>query len=179
MTIGDSCGWGFIRNNPNMKTVPQLLQHLVTAAAGEGNFLLNCGPKPDGTLRSEETTRLAAMGGWMKTNGEAIYGSQRCPLGGGMIGMWTRKGTTGYLHIFRWPGKEAVIPLVKTKAESAELLGGGALAVKQDYNGRLVISGLPTKPPHPAVSVVKVRFAGVPEAMEERDHSAWLKGKAQ
>ena len=39
MTIGDAFGWGYIRHSPNMKTVPQLLQHLVTAASGEGNYL--------------------------------------------------------------------------------------------------------------------------------------------
>lgn len=180
MTIGDSCGWGYIHNNPNMKTVPQLLQNLVTAAAGEGNYLLNIGPKPDGTVRKEEQTRLLAMGDWLKVNGEAIYGSSRCDLNGGMLGMWTGKGNAGYLHIFRWPGHEAVVPLVKTKAVSAELMGSRQrLTVRQECNGRLVIGGLPKTPPHPAVSVVKVTFAGKPRSMSEKDSAAWLFGKAR
>ena len=179
MTIGDSCGWGCIRNNPNMKTVPQLLQHLVTAAAGEGNFLLNIGPKPDGTIRKKERTRLRAMGAWLKVNGEAIYGSERCPLDGGMIGMWTGKGNTGYLHVFRWPGEEAVVPLVKSKPISARLLGRDKkLSVRLEYNGRLVIGGLPKNPPDPSISVIKVEFDGKPEALEEKDLAAWLEGKA-
>lgn len=53
MTIGDSCGWGYIRNNPNRKSVTQLIQHLVEAARGEGNYLLNMGPKADGTIPAE------------------------------------------------------------------------------------------------------------------------------
>ena len=125
MTIGDTCGWGYVHNNPNFKTVPQLLQNLVIAAGGEGNYLLNVGPKPDGTIRQEEQVRLRAMGEWLKAHGEAIYGSQRCPLHGGMIGAWTRKWTTGYFNIFRWPGEEATVPLVKTKARSATLLATG------------------------------------------------------
>jgi alpha-L-fucosidase len=179
MTIGDSCGWGYIRNNPNMKTVPQLLQNLVTAAAGEGNYLLNVGPKPDGTIRKEEAVRLRAMGEWLKVNGEAIYGSERCALPSGMLGLWTAKGSTGYFHIFRWPGREAVAPLVKTQAKSAALLATGQpVKVRQEYNGRLVLSDLPAKPPHPSVSVIKVEFEAKPEALIETDKAAWLKGEA-
>ena len=175
MTMGDSMGWGYIRNNPNMKTVPQLLQNLVNAAAGEGNYLLNVGPKPDGSIRSEEATRLRAMGQWLKSRGEAIYGSQRCPLPGGMVGPWTRKGNTAYLHLFRWPGREAVLPLVATKARSAELLGQGKrLKVRQEHNGRLVISGLPLRPPHPHVNVIKVRFVAEPKSLREKNLAAWL-----
>jgi alpha-L-fucosidase len=178
MTVGDDCGWGFIKNNPNMKSLTQLLQYLVTAAAGEGNYLLNVGPKPDGTIRKEEILRLEGMGQWMKTNGEAIYGSQRCELHGGMIGTWTRKGKSAYLCIFRWPGKQARVPLVKSKALSATLLGSDAkLAVEQGYNGQLTISGLPNKPPHGSVNVVKVEFAEEPKSMVEEDHALWLKGK--
>jgi len=179
MTIGDSYGWGYIANNPNMKTVPQLLQHLVAAAAGEGNFLLNVGPRPDGAIRREEEARLRAMGQWLKTNGRAIYGSQRCDLRWGMLGMWTRKGNVGYLNIFRWPGEEAVIPLVATKALSARLLATGKkAAIRHEHNGRLVISGLPKKPPHPCVNVIEVKFDGEPQPLAEPDRAAWLDGKA-
>jgi alpha-L-fucosidase len=178
MTIGDSSGWGYIKNNPNMKTPTQLLQHLVNAAAGEGNYLLNVGPKPDGTIRREELVRLQAMGDWLKVNGESIYGSQRCELHGGMIGEWTRRGSDAYLNVFRWPGREARVPLVKTKALSASLLGSDAkLTVEQRYNGQLCIGGLPNKPPHASVNVIKVVFEGEPKSHVEDDHAAWLKGK--
>ncbi|MBN2310895.1 MAG: alpha-L-fucosidase [Candidatus Hydrogenedentes bacterium] len=180
MTIGDSCGWGYIRNNPNMKTTTQLLQNLVIAAAGEGNYLLNVGPRPDGTIRGREKDRLRAMGKWLKVNGEAIYGSQRCPLHGGMIGLWTAKGNTGYLNVFRWPGEEAVVPLVKTKVKSAKLLATGKkVKVKQEHNGRLVLSGLPKSPPDPDIAVIKVQFEGKPASMAETDAAAWLEGKAK
>ncbi len=180
MTIGDSCGWGYIHHNPNMKTVTQLLQNLVTAASGDGNYLLNIGPKPDGTVRQEESRRLIAIGQWMKRHSEAIYGCGRCSLSGGMLGMWTAKGKVGYLHILRWPGEEAVIAGVKTKAVSAELLTTGAkVGIRQEYNGRLVLTGLPKNPPDPHVSVIKVTFEGVPEPIPEKDRAAWLEGKAK
>ena len=76
-------------------------------------------------------------------------------------------------------GREAVVPLVKTKADSAILLATGEKAkVHQEHNGRLVVSGLPEKPPHPYVNVIKVSFADVPASLNERNKAGWLSGKA-
>jgi len=179
MTIGDHVGWGYVRHNPNFKTVPQLLQNLVTAAAGGGNFLLNIGPKPDGSIRTEESDRLKQIGQWMRTNGEAIYSSQRCDLEAVMLGLWTRKGKDAYLHVFRWPGREAVIPLVRTKAREATILQTGEqVKTRREYNGRLVLYGMSENPPHPSVTTIRIRFAEVPQKLPEPDLSAWLTGNA-
>jgi alpha-L-fucosidase len=180
MTIGDAIGWGYVRHNPNWKTVPQLLQHLVTAAAGEGNLNLNVGPNPDGSIRREEVERLRAIGEWMTVHGESIYGSQRSELHGAMLGQWTRKGNIGYLHMFHYPGREAVVPLVATRVRSAELMGPGTkLHVRTEYNGRVVFSGMPARPPLPYMNTIKVRFAGEPRGVpwKRADRPAWLEGK--
>jgi alpha-L-fucosidase len=180
MTLGDPWGWGYIRNNPNWKTNTQLLQNLVTAAEGEGNYLLNVGPKPDGSIRKEERDRLKAVGEWMRVNGEAIYGSKRCELEGGMLGAWTAKKNVGYFHIFRWPGDTVITANVKTKVKSAKLLATGQrVKVTQEHNGRLVLSGLPKSPPHPSISVIKVTFDGKPKRIAERDKAAWIVGKGR
>ena len=61
-----------------------------------------------------------------------------------------------------------------TKARSAELLGQGKrLKVRQEHNGRLVISGLPLRPPHPHVNVIKVRFVAEPKSLREKNLAAW------
>jgi hypothetical protein len=71
------------------------------------------------------------------------------------------------------------VPLVKTRALGASLLGSSAsLGVDHGYNGRLTITGLPNKPPHGSINVVKVEFAEEPRSITEEDHAAWLKGKA-
>ena len=41
-----------------------------------GTMLLNVGPKADGTISAEDTKVLESLGAWLKTNGEAIYGSR-------------------------------------------------------------------------------------------------------
>jgi len=41
-----------------------------------GNFLINIGPRADGTIPEPQVERLQAMGQWLKINREAIYGSR-------------------------------------------------------------------------------------------------------
>ncbi len=166
MTMGDSCGWGYTHNNPNFKSVPQLIQNLVTAASGEGNYLLNIGPRPDGRIRREETQRLAAIGRWLAVNGESIYGSQRCPFGAGMVGLTTAKDNTAYIHVFRWPKQgEIVVPGIKNTVERAEVLGTGDRAVIElRSNDRTFLRDLPQSPPDPYDTVIKLVLDGKPEA---------------
>ena len=177
MTIGD--GWGYVKHNPNCKSTLVLFRHLVSAAAGEGNYLLNVGPTPDGVIRSEEAVPLRAMGKWLQVNGEAIRNSQRCPLGSAEMGAWTRKGDIGYFHVSRWLGEELDIPLVATQAVSATLLSTGKkVKVTQGPNGRLTFSGLPKLPPHPDINVIKVKFASEPKPLKEKRKHLWQTGEA-
>ena len=41
-----------------------------------GSLLLNIGPRPDGTIPEPEVAMLRAIGGWLRVNGEAIYGTR-------------------------------------------------------------------------------------------------------
>ena len=128
-------------------------------------------------MREEETSRLRAIGEWMRVNGEAIHGSKRCALSAGNLGEWTRRGNTGYLHVFHWPGDEVVVPLVATEALSAMVLATGQEAkLSRKSNGRLIISGLPAAPPDASVSILKIEFASTPQAVPEPDTAAWLNG---
>jgi hypothetical protein len=49
---------------------------MVEFISRNGNFLINIGPKPDGTLVPEQVERLRAMGAWLTINGDAIYGTR-------------------------------------------------------------------------------------------------------
>ncbi|MBI2844257.1 MAG: alpha-L-fucosidase [Armatimonadetes bacterium] len=166
MTMGDACGWGYIHNNPNFKTSTQLIQYLVTAASTEGNFLLNIGPKPDGTIREEEAERLKAIGKWVKVNGESVFGSRRYPFevspwGVGMIGTGTAKEDNVYIHVFRWPQQgEICIPGFSKKIISAIILGTGqTVTVELASNGRTFLKALPAVPPDKHDTVIKLVIA--------------------
>ena len=180
MTIGDSAGWGWLLHNPNRKTEATLIQNLVTAAAGEGNFLINVGPRADGTLDPGDADRLRSVGAWLREQGEGIYGSQRCELydqaePGAPLGRWTRKGTTAYLYLFRWPGERVTIPLVDETPRSARLLSTGeAVAFDHGADGRLHLRELPPSPPHPSVNAIAFEFDHEPRRRHDPDHAAWI-----
>jgi alpha-L-fucosidase len=165
MTMGDFLGWGYVKNNPSFKTPAQLIQYLVAAASGCGNYLLNIGPKADGTIRDEEIDRLTAIGRWMEVNGKSIYYSEPCPFSAGMLGLATAKGHQAFLHIFHWPGEQACIAGVGQSIESAYIL---PTRQNLDFsflpNGRLVLSGLPQDPPDEFDSVIVLNFKNKPEA---------------
>ncbi len=70
MTMGDA--WGYVPND-NYKSTTTLVHLLIDVVAKGGNFLLDVGPKPDGTFPEPALQRLTEMGGWMAINKEAIY----------------------------------------------------------------------------------------------------------
>lgn len=69
--------WGYKRNDHDWKSTTELLYWTLQMVSQGGNFLLNIGPKPDGTVPKECVARLQDFGEWTRTNGEAIYGSRK------------------------------------------------------------------------------------------------------
>ncbi|MDR2863048.1 MAG: alpha-L-fucosidase [Puniceicoccales bacterium] len=67
--------WGYTRSESN-KPPRQIVRNLVDIVSKNGNLLLNIGPKPDGTITEGQKKVLLAIGGWLKVNGEAIYGTR-------------------------------------------------------------------------------------------------------
>jgi len=64
--------WGFVRNHV-YKTPTQIIGDLIDIVSKNGCLLLNVGPKPDGTIPTEEVKILREIGRWLAINGEAIY----------------------------------------------------------------------------------------------------------
>jgi alpha-L-fucosidase len=67
--------WGYTRND-EYRTAKSLTADMIDIVSKNGNLLLNVGPKADGTIPEEIATVLRGMGGWLKVNGEAIYGTR-------------------------------------------------------------------------------------------------------
>ena len=75
MTMNDT--WGFKKNDHNWKSTNTLLFHLIDVAAKGGNYLLNIGPKADGTIPQPSIDRLKEIGKWLSVNNEAIYNTEK------------------------------------------------------------------------------------------------------
>ncbi len=116
MTLNDN--WGYAAHDFRWKTTPDLVMKLIDIASKGGNFLLNIGPKADGTFPQESADRLVEVGRWMQVNSEVIYATQASPFSPQLEwGRATRKTVNGkellYLHVFaqHWPdGGKLFIP---------------------------------------------------------------------
>ncbi|PWN34765.1 glycoside hydrolase family 29 protein [Meira miltonrushii] len=58
------------------KTPQQLVKMLVDVVSKNGNYLINFGPEASGVIPKAQQDSLLGMGKWLKTNGEAIYGTR-------------------------------------------------------------------------------------------------------
>lgn len=99
-TMNDN--WGYSITDRNFKSSEKLIKYLVNAAGRNANFLLNIGPRPDGTIQEEFKDTLAVVGKWLQKNGESIYGTRGNVYPVQNWGVITHKQKTYYLHILDW-----------------------------------------------------------------------------
>jgi alpha-L-fucosidase len=117
--------WGFNSSDNSHKTVKQTIHYLIKAAGRNANFLLNIGPKPDGTIQQEFTDTLAAVGRWMQQYGETIYGTRSNMVKPQDWGVVTNKGKLLYVHLLNAANrKDIFLPGVKAKIKTARLFDG-------------------------------------------------------
>ena len=67
--------WGYSERHTNWKSQMELIHYLVSIISRGGNFLLNIGPRPDGSIPEEVYTCFGYLADWMRINAEAVYGT--------------------------------------------------------------------------------------------------------
>lgn len=123
-------GWSY-RGEEGFKSEEECIKMLVSCTTGGGNLLLNFGPRFDGTFTDAETNVAKAMGQWLKTYGEAVYGTRGGPYKNGAWGGSCHKGKKLYLHVFEWPADGLKLGALPANVLSARILNGGAASVSQ------------------------------------------------
>jgi alpha-L-fucosidase len=160
MTLNDS--WGYHRADDNWKSSKTVIRNLISCARDGGNYLLNIGPKQDGSIPEDSVRVLTEVGEWMKINGHTIYESDLCQVRRSNYASFTRIGTTLYMHVYFWPGEYVAISGLKTKVKSAKLVKtGAALKFTQD-DFRVRVLDLPMKAPDFPVTTIALECDSEP-----------------
>lgn len=159
-----SGSWGYKKTDTNFKSTSTLIRNLVDIASKGGNYLLNVSPTGDGSLLPQATERLKAIGKWMETNSESIYGTTASPFSKLSWGRCTMKsygkGTTFYLHVFDWPedGK-LMVPGLNNKVNLTYAMADmEPLETYQDETG--VVVSLPEDAPDDIDTVIVMHVSG-------------------
>jgi alpha-L-fucosidase len=160
MTLNDS--WGYQRADTEWKDAKTVVRNLIACARDGGNYLLNIGPKPDGSIPEETVKILSSVGKWMDKNGATIYDSEPCRVSHANYANFTRKGNTLYMHVYYWPGSDVSIGGLRTKVLSAKLLVSGKPVKVDQTDFRLHLTGLPTAAPDDPVTAIAIECAGEP-----------------
>ena len=155
--------WGYAAGAPQV-SVLNLVENLVRVVARGGNFLLNVGPQPDGTVPGYQADRMRAVGCWLAANGEAIFGTEPWPIATGAPDVLvTHRGNAIYVLLSRWPETDRLlVPGIAAQPCTARLLADGRMLETHNTNAAIEIAGLPSVPPSPMVSVVHLEFAQAP-----------------
>jgi alpha-L-fucosidase len=164
MTMNNT--WGYKSYDQNWKSTGVLVRNLIDSASKGGNYLLNVGPTAQGLIPAPSVERLLGIGAWLKTNGEAIYGTTAGPLAPLPWGRVTRRGNLLYLHVFNWPADRLLhVPLANPVTQAA-LLAAPNLKVEVIHRPNEIVVQLPAVTPDPVATVVALRIEGEPKAMQ-------------
>lgn len=173
--------WAY-KPDDELRPIEECLRGLVCCAIGDGNFLFNVGPRPDGLIEPSHAARLRQMGDFLKKYGEAIYGTRGGPFiapdeakrpakargfalpEGNWWGGSTHKGNVIYLHILRWPAGTISLPPIPNRIVRSSLLTGPGKARVQQTAAGITVS---VAPPHraPVDTIVKLELDGPASAI--------------
>jgi len=136
--------WGYNFTDDHFKSTRDLVQYLVKAAGNNANFLLNIGPRPDGTIQPEFVERLHQMGEWLAQFGDSIYGTRGGPIDPHPWGVTTQKGSKVYVHVLDWPDPALLIPPLSDQVTTAYALKDHA-KVEVSKSGDSLLVKLPPR----------------------------------
>ena len=161
MTMNDS--WGYHAADDGWKTPKQVIRNLITCAHDGGNYLINIGPKADGSIPTESIGILNTVGAWMDKNGSALYGADHCQPTRCRFGSFSRKGNMLYLHVHYWPGETVAFAGLLNKVKSAKLLATGQTIKFDQDEYRVRFTGLPAKAPDTPITTIAIECDGEPK----------------
>ncbi|MEM6646207.1 MAG: alpha-L-fucosidase [Bacteroidota bacterium] len=122
----DQAQWSW-NATPRLLTAAEILRDLVKTIGDNGNFLINLGPRPDGSFEPEQVARIREVGQWVKAHEDAIYGTRGGPFAREDAYTSTAKGDVVFLYVL-----DPTLRILDLEA------GTQTLATAALYNGQAV-----------------------------------------
>ncbi len=125
----DPRSYGYNKATPDSMymTADEVVDTLVDTNSKNGNFLLDIGPRADGSIPEIMQTRLRETGAWLKVNGESIYGTTYWSrmAAQGKLRFSVKQDEAFYITSLAQPGDQLVVdaPVPVRAGDKVRLLG--------------------------------------------------------
>jgi alpha-L-fucosidase len=141
-------------------TAEEAVQDLVDIVSKNGNFLLDIGPRADGTIPEVMQDRLRQIGAWLKVNGESVYNTS----------YWSREASAGDdIRFTVAPNKAFYITSLKRPGDQVVVNAPVPIRAGQ----RISLLGYDGKPLHWTMEGGTLRI-DVPAAAQNSGQYAWV-----
>ncbi|MGE8243412.1 MAG: alpha-L-fucosidase, partial [Sphingobacterium sp.] len=102
-----------------------ILQRTLSTVARGGTYMLNVGPKPDGSIPDQAGLALRNAGAWIKRYPETVYGAHASPWKHALPwGDATVQGDRISLLVYHWPADGTLyVPGLTKGIQSIKLRG--------------------------------------------------------
>jgi len=124
--------------------IKEKIHDLIHVVSAGGNYLLNIGPRGDGSVVPFEEGVLKGVGQWLSEYGEAIYETDPSPIGLQSWGAVTARSGKLYLHITQFPENNKLL-VEQVHADDIEVypLNNKNMRLKANVNGKGVEIEIP------------------------------------
>ena len=160
-TTNDS--WAYAWYDQYWKSPKKILHRLVACVGRGGTYMLNIGPRGDGSIPERAAKSLREAGEWIARYPQVVYGTDASPWGHALPwGDVVAKGDKLFLTVFDWPASgKLYLPGLQTEIKSAQLLAGEAsVSLSHNNANGWTIVELPARAPEKLASVIEVTLAG-------------------
>jgi len=164
-TTNDS--WAYAWYDEYWKTPKEILKRLIACVGRGGTYMLNIGPRGDGTVPERAVRSLRGAGEWIQSYPQVVYGTDASPWQHALPwGDVTVRGHRLFLSVFEWPASgKLYLPGLKTDIQSARLLSAEEpIPVKYKTIAGWTCFRLPRRAPEKLVSVIELTLADTPQA---------------
>lgn len=171
--------WGYrswqVRDDFSGK-VRELVEGLASVTARGGNYLLNIGPRGDGSIVDFEAEVLREIGRWLDRHPGAILEASATKFGGQSWGEVTVNDNNLFLHVTDWP-EDGVITLPGLETDVLQVFESGTTNELDWYfEGNDLVVILPDSPGDEVLPVIHVSLTEELRIIPENTITADEKG---
>ncbi|MFC2090785.1 alpha-L-fucosidase [Bacteroidota bacterium] len=122
----DKAQWSY-NPTPKLLTAEEVILDLVKTIGDNGNYLINLGPRPDGTFHPEQVEIIQKVGAWIKEHECAIYDTRGGPFYKEGEYTSTIIGNIVYLFVFDTGKKDITFSPGAYTIENLKLFNGATV----------------------------------------------------